>query len=120
MATLGCHIRQSQLGGTSGSENLQVLVIAGIEQSLGGPAEVGAPSPRLPAVVRGEKTADMRREAAPGQMLSSASDWGGKLGRAVQLEHAEYNAGNQFWGEDYVEEAVTFMLFPPVDKGNTR
>lgn len=26
MATLGCHIRQSQLGGTSGSENLQVLL----------------------------------------------------------------------------------------------
>lgn len=45
-----------------------------LEQSLGGPAEEGAPSPRLSAVVGGEKTAGMRREAAQGQMISSVSD----------------------------------------------
>lgn len=98
MATLGCHTGQSRVGGTSRSENLlqQILVKADMEQSLGGPAEEGAPSPRLPAVVGGEKTAGMRREAAQGQMIGSVSDqWGGKLGRAVQLEHAEYNAGKQ-------------------------
>lgn len=66
-----------------------------MEQSLGGPTEEGAPSPRLPAVVGG-KTAGMRREALQGQMITLlVISRGGKLGRAVQLEHAEYNAGKQ-------------------------
>lgn len=80
MATLGCHTGQSRVGGTSRSENLlqQILIKADMEQSLGGPVEEGAPSPRLPAVVGGEKTAGMRREAAQGQMISSVSD---QLGR---------------------------------------
>lgn len=51
--------------GTSGSEKLlQQVVMAGMEQSLGGPAQEGAPSPRLPAVLGGEKTAGRRREVA--------------------------------------------------------